>query len=261
MSGPLPALVLAGSRPGGDPLAAHAGVSHKALIEVDGRTMIERVVGALAAAPEISRIVIAIERPEVVGSLPGLHAPQCGKPVAFMPAGASPSASVAAALEREGTPLLATTADHALLRADWVREFLAGCPAEADAAVALARKEAVLAAAPGTQRTYLRFADGEFSGCNLFLFRRAPARGVVALWREIEAQRKNPARMMLRLGIGWALRYRLGRLRLEDALARLGALAGARLAMVTLSEGRAAIDVDKPADLALVRTLAAREEV
>jgi len=60
---PLTALVLAGTRAGGDPLAEHAGVSHKALIEVGGRTMIERVVEALAASPAVGRIVVAMFHP------------------------------------------------------------------------------------------------------------------------------------------------------------------------------------------------------
>src|SRR6185369_15359784 len=40
------ALVLAGTRPGGDPLADYAGVSHKALIEVGGVPMLLRVLRA-----------------------------------------------------------------------------------------------------------------------------------------------------------------------------------------------------------------------
>ena len=75
----LTALVLAGTRAGGDPLADYAGVSHKALIEVGGRTMIERVVGALAALPAVTRIVVAIDRPELLTGLPGLQWPACGK--------------------------------------------------------------------------------------------------------------------------------------------------------------------------------------
>jgi molybdopterin-guanine dinucleotide biosynthesis protein A len=45
------ALVLAGSRQGGDAFAAEAGATHKALIEVGGVTMIERVVRALRQFP------------------------------------------------------------------------------------------------------------------------------------------------------------------------------------------------------------------
>src|SRR3546814_13233448 len=78
-----------------------------------------------------------------------------------LPAAASPSLSVAAALEQFGTPLLVTTADHALLRAEWLQYFLDHCPAGRDVCVALARREQVLTAVPDTQRTWLRFADGD----------------------------------------------------------------------------------------------------
>jgi GTP:adenosylcobinamide-phosphate guanylyltransferase len=249
------ALVLAGTRPGGDPLASHAGVSHKALIEVGGQPMLGRVLAALALVPEVSRIVVAIDRPEILAVLP-----PCGKPVSFIAAATGPSASVAAALQQEGTPLLITTADHALLQADWVQEFLQAAreaPASgADALLAVARREAVLAAAPDTQRTWLRFADGAWSGCNLFLLCTPAAAGVVQLWQQLEASRKQPLSLVRRLGIGYALRYRLGWLTLPQALERLGTLAGARLVAVTLQDGRAAIDVDKPADLMLARRLA-----
>lgn len=251
----LTALVLAGSRAGGDPLAEHAGVSHKALIDIGGQTMIERVVAALAASPSVARIVICIERPELLADLPGLRAPSCTKPIETMPAAAGPSASVAAALERVGTPLLVVTGDHPLMRAAWIEGFLADAPKDADVTVALSRREAVTAAVPDTQRTWLRFSDDWYSGCNIFLMRGGAARGVVDLWQQIEAERKRPVRMIVRLGVSYALRYTTGRLSLTDALGRLSELSGARLAWVDIADGRAAVDVDKPADLVLVRRL------
>lgn len=254
MSG-LTALVLAGSRAGGDPLADYAGASHKALIEIAGRTMIEHVVGALARTPEVARIVIVIERPDILEGLAGLRAPACEKPVTTLPAAAGPSASVAAALAELGTPLLVTTGDHPLLRPEWISRFIADSAAEADVTVALAGRSAIEAAVPDTQRTWLRFSNGDFSGCNIFLMRRPAAAGVVRLWQQIEAERKHPLRMVLRLGIGYALRYKTGRLSLRDALRRLGELAGARIREVEMADGRAAVDVDKPADLDLVRYL------
>ena len=255
----LTALVLAGTRTGGDPMATHAGVSHKALIEVGGRTMIERVVCALAAVPEVTRIVVAIEQPELLSGLAALQPAVLGKPLSTMSTASGPSATVAAALAALSVPLLVTTADHALLETAWVTEFLAACPADADVTAALAERAAVEAAAPHTRRTWLRFADGDYSGCNLFLMARPAAAGVVELWRELELHRKDPLRMMQRLGWLFALRYRLGQLTLSAAATRLGTLAGgARLAIVTLRDGRAAIDVDKPTDLKLARELVNR---
>jgi hypothetical protein len=183
--------------------------------------------------------------------------PEVGKPLTVAPVADGPSATVAAALEREGAPLLVTTADHALLRPAWVEEFVGATAldTEADVFTALARSEVVLAAAPGTQRTWLKFSDGAFSGCNLFLLRTPHALGVVRLWQQLEVDRKRPLSLLRRLGAGYVLRYRCGRLDMSQALARLGQLAGCRLAPVLLTDGRAAIDVDKPADLDLVRLL------
>jgi GTP:adenosylcobinamide-phosphate guanylyltransferase len=253
----LTALVLAGSRVGGDPLAAYAGVSHKALIDIGGVPMIERVVRALQAAPSVARIVICIDRPGLVQELPRLRG---DTPLSLMPTAAGPSASVAAALAAQGTPLLVVTGDHPLLRPEWIESFLADAPDTADVCVALARRAAVVAAVPRTQRTWLRFSDDFYSGCNLFLMRTPAARGVVELWQQIEAERKKPVKMILRLGPGYALRYLGGRLRLDAALQRLGALSGARLASVDIADGLAAVDVDKPADLELVRRLIAARE-
>jgi GTP:adenosylcobinamide-phosphate guanylyltransferase len=250
---PLTALVLAGSRREGDPLARSAGVSHKALIPVGGQPMLERVVRALAAVPRVGRILVAIERPDIVALLPAMRVP-----VTAVEAAEGPSASTGAVLAAEGTPLLVTTADHALLRTQWVEEFLDAEPGEADALMGLARRESVMAAAPGTLRTWLRFSDGDYSGCNLFLLRTPAAAGIVALWRQLEADRKRPLTMLGRLGFTYVLRYRLGWLALQSALDRLGKLCGARLKPVVLSDGEAAIDVDKPADLTLVRDIVAR---
>lgn len=252
LPGPVTALVLAGTRPGGDPLARHAGAVHKALIDVGGQPMLARVLRALAEAPGVGRIVVVTDQPELMEN-PGL----AGCDVTVMSAAPEgPSASVAALLESQGAPLLVTTADHALLRTEWITAFLESAASSgADALVALATREAVLAAAPGSQRTWLRFADGEFSGCNIFLLRTSRAAGIVRFWREMEVQRKRPLAMLRRLGLLYVLRYRFGRLTLPAALARLGQLSNARLAPVLLEDGRAAIDVDKPADLDLVRAM------
>lgn len=246
----LTAVVLAGTRPGGDPLAQAAGVSHKALISIGGVAMLQRVLATLAAVPAVTRIVVVIDRPGVLETLPG-----CGKPVTVLPAASGPSASVAQAMEVEGTPLLVTTADHALLRPEWVEEFLAADDGSDDVLLALARRESVEAAVPGSARTWLRFADGHYSGCNLILLRTPASRGVVALWQQLEADRKRPLAMLRRLGFSYALRYRCGWLRLEQALQRLGHLSGARVRPVILRDGLAAVDVDKMDDLALVRAL------
>lgn len=244
------ALVLAGSRGGVDPLADYAGVTDKALIRIGGATMLERVVVALRAAGA-ARIAVSANAPAVRAEALRLGA----EPV---DAAAGPSLSTLQGLREFGAPLLVTTADHALLRPEWITDFLGDAPADADVAALLARRDVIERDAPPTRRTYLRFADGGWSGCNLFLLRTPAAEAAVGLWMSVERDRKRPWRIVRRLGSGTLLRYVTGRLTLDAALGRLGALVGVRAAAVAARHGLAAVDVDKPADLDLVRGLVER---
>lgn len=240
------ALVLAGARPEPDAAAAYAGVAHKGLIELDGRPLLARVVAALRGAG-VETVAVSANEPHVVALAEALGAE-------VLPAEAGPSLSALRGVERLGPPVLLTTSDHALLQSEWITQFIADAPA-VDVCVLLARRDVVEAAAPTTKRTYLKFADDEWSGCNLFLVRTERGVAAIQLWRSIEADRKRPWRIIRRLGPLTLLRYLMGRLTLAEALQRLSRLCGASVAAVPTPFGLAAVDVDKPADLDLVRSL------
>ena len=138
-----------------------------------------------------------------------------------------------------------------------MERFLADVPADVDVAALVAARATVEAAAPGTLRTWLKLADGHWSGCNLFYLANARSLSVVDLWRRVETERKRPWKMAQILGLGMLLRYVTGRLALTDAAIRLGHLAGVRAAIVETPYGLASVDVDKPADLDLVRQITA----
>lgn len=244
------ALVLAGSRGGVEPVAAYAGVTHKVLIELQGQTLLARVVGALQAAGA-ARIAVISSHPDVRAEIERLG-------VEALDEAAGPSLSVRAGAAALGAPLLVTTADHALLEAAWVRRFLDDVPAGVDVAALVAARATVEAAAPGAKRTWLKLADGDWSGCNLFYLANDRAMGVVDLWRRVEAERKRPWRMAQILGPGMLLRHVAGRLTLKAAAERLGRLAGVTAAIVESPFGLASVDVDKAADLDLVRGIVGR---
>lgn len=240
------ALVLAGSRGGIDPVAAYAGVSHKGLVELGGETLLARVLKALTAAGA-TRIGVSTNDEALTAQLPaGVER------IASTP---SPSLSVREAAEALGTPLLVTTVDHALLQPEWVRQFIDNAPADADIAVLMAPEGLVREAAPGTKRTYLRFRDRRYSSCNLFLLRTPAALAAVDLWRRVEVHRKQPLRMAMLIGPRMLLGYALGLLTLDAAVALAGRRAGVRAAVVLTPYGLAAVDVDKPSDLDLVRRI------
>ena len=65
------AVVLAGRRNGSvDPLAEAHGVADKCLVPVLGTPCIEHVLQALAAAPQIDRIIVSINDPAILAGLP-----------------------------------------------------------------------------------------------------------------------------------------------------------------------------------------------
>ncbi|GHC83067.1 nucleotidyltransferase family protein [Novosphingobium pokkalii] len=241
------ALVLAGSRGPDDPVAASEGVTAKALVEVDGETMLSRVIHALRTAGA-TRIAVAASDPAVAALAGDMGC-------AIVPAAAGPSESAARGFALLGAPMLLTTADHALLQPGWISDFQNATAPDADVSVLLARRDVVERAVPDTQRTWLRFADGQWSGCNLFYFATPRAVQAFALWQAVERDRKRPWRIVWRLGPWLLLRYALGRLSLREAMAQLGRRAGLAVEAVPSPHGLAAVDVDKPADLALVRRI------
>ena len=240
------ALVLAGSRGGVDPVAAYAGVSHKGLIELRGVTLVTRVLKALNGAG-ILRIGVSTNDQAVCDEVAGA--------AQILAAADGPSMSVRAGAEKMGTPLLVTTSDHALLQSEWVMQFISDAPQDCDIAILLAPEHLVHAAAPTTQRTYLKFADGRYSGCNLFLLRNGDALKAIDFWRRVESLRKQPWRIALLIGPGFLLGYLSGRMTLAQTVAALGRKAGVKAAAVVSAFGLAAVDVDKPSDLDLVREL------
>ena len=258
MSAARQALVLAASRPQ-DPVARHAGQSHKALVRAGGVPMLIRVLRALEASRSIGRVAVCLEADApVAGAEPELDRLIASGVVTLIDAAATPSGSVLRALGTLPLPLLITTADHPLLSATMVDHFCEAVSTDVDAAVAVVRASLVQHGYPDAIRTYYRFAGEGYSGCNLFLLQSTDALRVVELWTRLERHRKRPWRLIAEVGPIALLRFLLGRLDLEGAMRHLSARVGAKVRAVEMPFAEAAIDVDKPADLELAERILAR---
>jgi molybdopterin-guanine dinucleotide biosynthesis protein A len=254
---PMTAVVLAGDRSKSDALVERSGAGAKALLDLGGEPMVLRVLRALGEARAIRRVVLAGPEREAVDRAPALVAYLEGAAVEWQPPRLSPSTSAYEVMQEipPEEPVLLTTADHPLLTAEIVDAFARQSLADnVDVTVGLAPHAVVLEGYPGIRKTVLRFSDGEFCGCNLFAFLTPEGRQIAAFWRKIEQQRKKPLRVIGMLGWWAVIRYRLGFLPLEEALAKLGKRLGLRIRAVVLPYANAAIDVDSIADLDLVKT-------
>jgi GTP:adenosylcobinamide-phosphate guanylyltransferase len=254
---PVDALILAGRREGEvDPLAAVDHVPHKALLVAGGKPLIRRVADALRDSERISRIRIAAPedvRALIAPALAGLD------DWSFEETGGSPASTVLGAVERLGDRgLLVTTCDHALLVSGMIRVFLKEAQAD-DAAAACVDRRLYEARFPDSRRTFIRLKDISFSGANLFWFSGARAKGLAGFWRRLEAKRKNPAAMAREIGIFAALSYVAGQMTKAGLERTILRKTGVSARLVPLATPEAAIDVDKPEDLELVRSILALE--
>ena len=253
------ALVLAGRRGPDDALAAAAGAPHRALLDVHGTPMLERVLRSLVATPCVGEIIVSIDEQQLLDSFAGIQELREGNNrLAVVEAADSPSRSVLQALERIPLeqPLLVTTADHALLSVEMVESFLGRAEQRGgDLAVALVASKALVARFPDAIRTYLRFADERYSGANLFAFLTPRARTAVHFWKTAESFRKRPWRLVAAFGLRPLILFLTRRLDLEAAFAEVSKRLGVRVHPILMEQAEAAIDVDKLSDLELVKRI------
>jgi len=258
------ALVLAGSRGRrGDELAAAQGEQHRALIPVHGVPMLLRVIRTLRASPGIATISVCIDDPAALDGVPELREFVAAGSLALRRSESSPSRSVLAALDARpaGERVLVTTADHALLTPAMVEHFTRAASAPgADLYVALVTATLLRAHYPESTRTWLPMRDDLYSGANLFAFVTPAARRAAEFWVRAESLRKQPWRLALAFGPRALWLFWRRRLALDDALAQISTVIGARVRAVRMPFAEAAIDVDRASDLELAtRILGERE--
>ncbi|WP_205479431.1 nucleotidyltransferase family protein [Sphingomonas arenae] len=245
------AVVLAGERPTGDPMARAAGVASKALLPVGGEPMLARPVRALLGSGVIGEVRVLAQQPEPLADvLPqGIKLERSRRTIAETLDGICTDPTTR-------WPILVTTADHALLDEEMIREFVASSR-NVDVAVGFVERGPLLARFPDAQRTWLKFRGGAYSGANLFALTSPKAAAAIHRWRAVEEDRKKGWRVVAQLGlllmVGAVLRLRT----IHQSAQALGRKLGLRMRVVELSNPLAAVDVDKPADLALVEAILA----
>lgn len=252
------ALVLAADRTASDPITRHTGAACKAFAKVGGEPMIMRVLDALTACDQIDTVVLCGPPKARLADCPPLKQRIDSGEVVWLPNRESPSRSAEQGLSHLAgdTPVLLTTADHALLTPQIVRYFLTeSLKSDADATVGVVTDVQMLAAFPGAKRTVFRLRDGGFCGCNLFTF-KPQGRKLIHFWQQVEDLRKNPWRLMAQIvSPSVVLSYVFGRLSLMHALDTLAVKSGVRVQTILLPDPRAGIDVDKVEDLLLAESI------
>jgi GTP:adenosylcobinamide-phosphate guanylyltransferase len=247
------ALLLAGSRPGGDPFAERYGVDMKALIPIAGEPMVLRPLRAVLASSQVESVRLLTQEPDRIAPV----LPDDDR-WSLEPS----SGTIAETLQRICTdkrtrwPLLVTTADHALLDTGMIDQFCTEAEG-ADLAIGVVTKSELQKRLPQSRRTWIGFRRRKYTGANLFVLGSPKAIKAIELWREVEQDRKKGWRLLLALG--WPGVLGLLHLRtLDQTLDAMGRRLGLSLRAVRLDDALAAVDVDKPQDYDLVTDILER---
>ena len=259
---PVTIILLAGQRAGvANPLAERAGVSHKCLVPIDGRPLIDHVLDTVTGFDAARAIRISVE-PEAqteVAKIAAAYADR-GIPIEFVASKRSIVGSVHAALGDDSGPFVITTADNVLLTREGIAQVRARV-ALFDCILALARKANVLAAHPDGQRGFYRFRDDDYANCNIYAVadRKAFETGAV-IFRDGGQFMSSVWRMIRAFGPINILMLRLGFYDREEAMLRLGRRLGLTIEATEFTDGSLAIDVDNERTYRVCEEILARRE-
>lgn len=253
---PLRVIVLAAQRAGAvDPLAKRFGVSHKCLVPIAGRPLIAHVIAALQAHERVGEIVVSVESSAFAAIAAVLPNPTADSPpVRCATAWDTITDSVGAAAAGHEGPLLITTADNVLITGASIDAVLEGLKCS-DAVVAMATREAVLAAHPAGQRRFYEFRCGVYSNCNLYGLASGDALKAAEAFRSGGRFAKSARRIVCAFGLTNLILLRLKLVTLRGGLARVSRRIGVRIAPVVLTDGTQAIDVDNDRTHAIAEML------
>jgi molybdopterin-guanine dinucleotide biosynthesis protein A len=246
MGATMNAVVLGGGK-SDDPVALAAGVSVKALVMLEGRTMAWHVLRALRESGKVDRIVYVGPVVPDFEALIDVNVPGQDGMLENLEAGLK-------ALEAFGpaTRALVVTADVPLLTAVAVRDLFARDPGTA-LVYPVVTERACETAFPGGRRTYARVREGKFTGGNLFLLEPRLVSQFMPKLRQVIANRKNPLALAGMIGAGILIKFLLGQVRISELEARVSRILGVDAKALISEHAEIGFDVDKADDLEIVR--------
>lgn len=226
-------------------------VASKGLIEVGGRPMMEYLIDTLRACPSVGKVVVTLPSRAPQGSW-------ASKVDKILVGDGTMIENIETGVKFLGTkaPILITSSDIPLLRPEAVKDFLERCRSKkGDFYYPVVSREELEKQFPGTKRTYATLREGTFTGGNLVLVKPETFLENIELTKKAYEARKSPLEMARILGIKFIFKFLLKRLTIKETEGRISSLIGAKARAIITPYAEIAVDVDKDADLELVRSV------
>lgn len=247
-------VVTAGGIPGPeDPLYSYTQGQPKALIDMEGRTMLERTIDALQMARGVDRIVVA--------GLEDAMGMQFQRPVdQFLPDRGSLVGNALAGfnwLQESGGDMktvLFCSSDVPAITGAVVDDFIARCePFDKYVYYIFVTKQAMEERFPASNRTYVKLKGVEIAGGDLTIGRGEVIAENEGLWTALTDARKHAWKLARYVGFGTLLKFITRQMSLDDAEATAGRVLQRPVQIVIDPPAELAMDVDKPQQVELLR--------
>ncbi len=233
---------------GGDGEVIDPACRFKGLLPVYGRPLVEWVIDAFSQASLVNEVAVVMPTAEGLGS----WVDHVGKLVvsdrSFMD-----NVLAGVGSFRVDRPVVVATGDIPLATPEAIDSFIRDSLASgADFTYPVISREEMEGQFPGGERTYFRLRTGLFTGGNLMLTNPVLLPAVRDLGQRLFDKRKDPIGMLKLAGLGFVLKFVMGRLEPEDLSDKIQHLFGGTGAAILTDQASLAVDVDKASDLVLV---------
>ena len=255
----------AGGRIAGE-FAAEAGAEIKALITLNGQSVLERLVRALRDTGRVRRIVI-------IGPESLAEHPVAGQVEGVVPEGDSGPENFFRGLDwlaahepeperpvRQERRVLLMATDLPFVTAEAICAFLDACPPDGDICLPIIRREAFQARFPGSVNQYTVLRDGAWTmGCAFLVNPSALRQNRIHIERVFAARKSQPAMARL-LGLEFIARFLFGRLDVAHIERRCAQILGCRGRAVHGCPPELAFDIDLPGEYRYAAQQAAAQQ-
>ncbi len=242
-------LILAGGQVN-DKLRDRTQVTEEALIPIGQRFMVEYVVQAVKNSDTVDKIAI-------VGPVEQLQEKYKDDPqIILSPGGETVALSVVNGLKvlPSSDFVLICSSDIPLVNGEALKGFVDTClnMSKADIYYPIVEQKAHERLYPQAERTFVKLADGTYTGGNVFLLRPEIVASRVELADKLIDLRKDPLALCKMIGPGFITKFLLRQLTVNEAEEKASALLNLKALAVKCDYPEIGMDVDKPSDLDLV---------
>ncbi|MGE5123308.1 MAG: nucleotidyltransferase family protein, partial [Acidobacteriaceae bacterium] len=224
----------------------------KALLDIQGKPMIQWVLDALEGAQQVENVVlIGLDEKSTL---------TCAKPLTCIPNQITMIENILGGINKvlevnpQAKQVLLASSDTPGITAEMVDwEIATACQLDADICYTVATRQVVEARYPASRRTFVKLKDVEVCGGDLNVVRTSLASTNLDIWKKLIEARKNPLKQAAILGLDTLFLVLLHMLTLDQAVSRVTSRLRLKGRAIVTPYAEMAMDVDKPFQLEMMK--------